>query len=164
MPPDDGIGLTADPLPRLKARSRIFGGGPPRAFNFGAVGCRWRLYYRYLGEGGIAFPDPAQEKRYRNLSDEERREFTAKLRPLVDGADLERIQQRHRQQRFQAAMRLMTRPGVRSTMPRRRCELRPRVRERSPRRTCRTAGASRRGPPSRSTDEDDLEPAAGGAP
>jgi hypothetical protein len=158
----DRVAPTAVPLSRLRAYQRTFGGAI-RAFHFRAAGCRWRVHYRHLGEGGIGFDDPAQDQRYRNLSDEEPHEFVAKLRALADGADYERIQHRLRQQRFQAGMRFATRPVVRAAMPRRRCEPRPRSRERSPRRTCRMGGASRRGPPSQSTDDDDLEPAAGGA-
>jgi hypothetical protein len=159
QPPD--VAPTADPLPQFLALRRVFGGG--RVINFTAVGCRWRLHYAHLGEGGIAFEDPAQEERYNGLSDEERSEFTGKLRSLIDAADLKRIQSQNRARRLHAGMRLATMPtAVHRAMPRIRCQPRPRTREHSSRRT-RAAGTGRRGPPSRSTDDPpEPEPPLGG--
>jgi hypothetical protein len=158
MPLD--VAPTADPLPRFLALRRRFGGG--RVINLAAVGFHWRLHYAHLGEGGIAFPDPAQEERYNGLSDEERSQFTEKLRALVDAADLERIQSQNRQRRFHAGMQLATMPtAAHRAMPRVRCQPRSRTREHSSRRT-RAAGTSRRGPPSRSTDDPEPEPPLGG--
>jgi hypothetical protein len=102
----DEVAPTAGTLEYLLACQRRFGGSPPRVVNFTAAGYRWRLYYRHLGEEGIAFPDSSQEERYRGLSDEERSEVAAKLRALVDGADLERIRRQTRNGRFEGGIRL----------------------------------------------------------
>jgi hypothetical protein len=68
-----GSELTADPLPRFLEEQAYFGGGrPPRTFNFTTAGRSWRLYYRHLGGGGIAFPDSEQEEHFRRLTDVER--------------------------------------------------------------------------------------------
>jgi hypothetical protein len=152
MPPDD-VAPTAVPLSRLRACQRVFGGST-RVFNFNAAGCRWRVHHRHLGEGGIAFDDPAQDQRYRNLSDEELREFTAKLRRLVDGADLERIRNRTRLQRLHAGMRLATRSPVRQAKPRQPHEPRPRTRE-PRRRNVRAGSRKARAPGSQGDDEPD---------
>jgi hypothetical protein len=121
--------LTADPLPDFLAAQGLCGGGPARRVNFTAVGYRWRLYYRYLGDGGIAFPDAKQEQRFNSLSDQERTLFAAKLRSLVDAANLGRIRGQMRQQRFHAGMRLIaaSMPAVRS-IPQMRCNYRPQAR------------------------------------
>jgi hypothetical protein len=144
MPPED-VAPTAVPLTRLRACQRAFG-GQVRTFNFDG----WRVHYRHLGEEGIAFSEPEQEERYRNLSDEERSEFAAKLRSLVDGADLERIRHRRDAQRLQAGMRLALRPTAARTRPAHRLRApRPRARAsrlRPVRRVARTVGS--RGDPS----------------
>jgi hypothetical protein len=106
-----GSELTADPLPRFLEEQAYFGGGrPPRTFNFTTAGRSWRLYYRHLGGGGIAFPDSEQKEHFRRLTDVERGEFVEKLRSLADDADRERIQDQRRRQRFHAGMRLAVSP------------------------------------------------------
>jgi hypothetical protein len=142
-----GAAPTADPLPRFLALQRHFASGRPRTLNFNACGFNWRLYYRYFGEGGIAFPDSAQDERYRSLTDEQRSMFAGKLRSLVDAADLRRIRQRNLQRRFHHGMQLAAAPIARLPIGERpRCSPRPRSREQSPRRACRAA-VRRRGPP-----------------
>src|SRR4029453_1379206 len=128
--------VTPDTLPRFQALNHRFGGGrPPRTFVV-AAGRLWRFYYRYFGEGGIAFDDPKQEEDFRRLTDAERGEFVAKLLSLVDADDLRRIRRRRAVRPARMAKQAGRAPVIHA--PRRASAPVRRPREQRPRRRVKT--------------------------
>jgi hypothetical protein len=160
MRDDEVAAPTLEPVERFLLIGKRFSYGPPRVVNFSAADCSWRLYYHHLGEGGIAFPDPAQEDRYRSLSHEERKDFTATLRGLVEEADRDRVRRAKRRRQFHGAIRFSTATALldrRHILPRTIVPQHNTARESrpQPRRAAATSAASRRGPPS---DDPELDP------
>jgi hypothetical protein len=152
MPDDEVAAPTPETGERFLLIGKRFNYGPPRVFNFSTAGCHWRLYYHHLGEGGIAFPDPAQEERYCSLSSEERKDFIATLRGLVNEAELDRVRRANRRRQLHEAIRFSTRMALRDrrrippTTPIHQPKAAPENRPRR-RRAALASGASRRGPP-----------------
>jgi len=96
---------TPDPLPRFLRCAKVFDGRTIAFHGVAAGKHRITFLFRYFGDGGIAFLNEADEKKYRSLSDEERKAFAERLRAIVDRKDEERYHERVRRDRLRSAMK-----------------------------------------------------------